>query len=192
MHVLITGFGPFLDHRQNPSDRLARALDDRYAGPARLKACSPLPVELGRAAQRALRAVEHHNACAVVAFGLAAGARRIRLERRALNRSDSRAPDNAGVVGAGRAVIPGAPFVRRATIPLEPIRAALWARSIASETSDDAGGYVCNDLYYRLLHAGVPALFVHVPHDVQVERVAAPLSQGIGRAVIASSRDDLG
>jgi pyroglutamyl-peptidase len=41
---------------------------------------------------------------------------------------------------------------------------ALASRGIDAERSDDAGGYVCNDLYYRLLHVlRVPALFVHVP-----------------------------
>ncbi|HHH31339.1 MAG TPA: hypothetical protein ENK57_23740 [Polyangiaceae bacterium] len=58
-----------------------------------------------------------------------------------------------------------------------------------SGPSEHAGGYVCNELYYRLLHTGRPSLFIHVPDDIDPRRLAAPLALGIARAVIAWSRD---
>ncbi|MEZ4335383.1 MAG: hypothetical protein R3B82_02045 [Sandaracinaceae bacterium] len=186
MRVLTTGFGPFLEHAVNPSDALARALDGRKALGVALRACSPLPVEHGRAAALAIEAARRHRVDAIVAFGLAAGTPRIRVEHRGRNRGTSPHPDAAGRRVAG-AVIPGAPASRAATLPPDRVREALAAAGIATDTSDDAGGYVCNDLYYRLLHAGWRTLFVHLPPDVAVDRVAGPMALGIARAVLASA-----
>ena len=65
---------------------------------------------------------------------------------------------------------------------------ALFAAGIYSFASDDAGGYVCNDLFYRLLHAGAPTLFVHIPEHLDVRRAAAPFARGIARAARAWAR----
>lgn len=190
MRALVTGFGPFLDNAVNPSDALARALDGRRALGVSLRARSPLPVELGRAARLALDAARSVDADAVVALGLAAGAPRIRVERVGRNRCSSDAPDAAGVLGRGRSVLPGAPATLACTLDPAPIHEALRAAGIASDVSYDAGGYVCNDLLYRLLAAGERALFVHVPEDVDVRKVAQPLALGIARSVIASAGHD--
>ncbi len=183
----MTGFGPFLDHAHNPSDALARALDGRRALGVELRACSPLPVEHGRAAAWALAAARRHGADAIVAFGLAAGTPHVRVERRGRNRATSPHADVAGRVAAGRSVVPGAPSALAATLPDAPLRAALAAAGIASSPSEDAGGYVCNDLFFRLLQARRRALFVHVPSHLDVPRAAAPMALGIARAVIASA-----
>ncbi|MBX3273041.1 MAG: hypothetical protein KF729_22450 [Sandaracinaceae bacterium] len=186
MRVLVTGFAPFLEHAVNPSDALARALDGRRAHGVILRAQRPLPVEHGRAARIALGAARRLGADAIVAFGLAAGTPRLRLERVGRNRATSPHPDGRGRVAIGP-LVPGAPAVRAATLPLAPLAAALRAAGVEVEPSDDAGGYVCNDLYYRLLHAGARALFVHLPADVEVWRLAAPMADGIARAVVASA-----
>lgn len=87
----------------------------------------------------------------------------------------------------GRPTVAGAPGALAATLDAAPIHAALAARGIPTEHSRDAGGYVCNDLFFRLLHARCRALFVHLPAEVDVLRVAHPLADGIARAVIASA-----
>lgn len=186
MRVLVTGFGPFLTHAVNPSDALARALDGRRALGVTLRACSPLPVEHGRSAAVALEAARRHGVDAIVAFGLAAGAPRIRVERVGRNRGTSPHPDASGRRAKGP-VVPGAPAVLGATLPAAPVREALAAAGVATDASEDAGGYVCNDLYYRLLAAGRRALFVHVPEDLRIDRVAGPMALGIARAVVASA-----
>ncbi|MCB9597113.1 MAG: pyroglutamyl-peptidase I [Sandaracinaceae bacterium] len=187
MRVLVTGFGPFLDNAVNPSDALARELDGRRVEGVRLVACSPLPVVHGRAADRALEAARRHGADAIVAFGLAAGTKRPRVEGVGRNRGAGRHADNAGRI-AGGPVVPGAPATRRATLPAAPVRQALFAAGIYSFASDDAGGYVCNDLFYRLLHAGAPTLFVHIPEHLDVRRAASPFARGIARAARAWAR----
>jgi pyroglutamyl-peptidase len=185
VRILVTGFGAFLDHRRNPSAALARAMHGRARG--RLVTLEPLPVVYGEAAALALGEARRVGATGVVALGLAADAPAIRVEHVGRNRSGPEARDTRGRTG-GRAVVPGAPLRRPVTLDPEPIRRALHAAGIAVDRSDDAGDYVCNDLLYRLLQAGVPALFVHVPSDVDAAQVAGPLTRGILRAAARGPR----
>lgn len=187
VRVLVTGFGPFSTNRDNPSDALARAMRGRRLLGVDFCVRSPLPVEYAHAAALVLRDAEAVGAHAIVALGLAAGSPRIRVELIAKNHCTSRDVDGAGCARHGRPAVPGAPPALRATLDPRPIRAALAAFGIQSARSQDAGGYVCNDLFYRLLQSGRRALFVHVPSDVAVRRVAEPLAAGIARAVIASA-----
>jgi pyroglutamyl-peptidase len=70
-------------------------------------------------------------------------------------------PDEAGCVSPP--ALEG-PEVIASSIDVDAVLAALASRGVEAERSDDAGGYVCNDLYYRLLHGRIaPTLFVHVP-----------------------------
>lgn len=177
--VLVTGFGPFLHHGVNPSEHLARALDGRRSRGVRFEA-TVLPVRYEEAARRA-REISRGRA-AVLALGLAGKATRIRVERRGTNLCTSAKPDDRGDVRLGRALIGGAP-PSLLGLDATPIHEALHARGLRSEPSTDAGGYVCNDLYYRLLHAGVPTLFVHVPPDVRVDVAADALADGFTRGL---------
>lgn len=177
--VLVTGFGPFLHHDANPSEHLARALDGRRRRGVRFEAAI-LPVRYEEAARRAQQSGRRR--AAVLALGLAGKATRVRVERRGRNLCTSHQPDDRGDVRLGRALIGGAPAALLGLDP-GPMHEALHARGITSEGSSDAGGYVCNDLYYRLLHAGVPTLFVHVPPDIRVDAAADALAEGFTRAL---------
>ena len=74
---------------------------------------------------------------------------------------ESPLPDEAGCVSPP--ALEG-PELIASSIDVDALLAALSARGVEAERSDDAGGYVCNDLYHRLLHARIaPTLFVHVP-----------------------------
>jgi len=191
MRVMVTGFGPFLDNAVNPSDALARAIGGRSSDHVRFVSHSPLPVAHAHAARLAITAAQRARVQAVVAFGLAAGTPRIQLETVARNVSTSEHADATGRRRVGRPVLPGAPPTLRSTLDVGPIRSALRASGIPASLSSDAGGYVCNDLFYRLLHAQPIArmTFIHVPAHVRVAQVAGPLARGIARAVIASVRD---
>lgn len=185
MRILVTGFGPFLQHRDNPSAALAGALDGRRAAGISFRAHAPLPVVYGEAARRTLAEARAARADAVVAIGLAADRAGLSLEAWARNARRSRKPDASGRVGEGRPVVPGAPARLPASLRLGPVGRALRAAGHAPRRSHDAGGYVCNDLYFRLLHAGWPALFVHVPAAVDVAKVARPLAAGLAASLRA-------
>lgn len=172
--ALVTGFGPFLDVVDNPSARVAGALDGEVvAGHQVIAAVLPVDYREARAALAAL-AGAHAPSC-VLALGVARGDL-VRLERGADNRVSSERPDATGAVWAGRALTPGGPARLRSPLPI-----ARWAEELDSAglrvvPSDDAGGYVCNATYHRLLELAsdmIPSLFVHIPSECAASQVRA-------------------
>jgi len=91
----------------------------------------------------------------------------LRLEDRAVNLDDFSLPDNAGQVRIRQPIIEGAPALLRTQIDVERLFACLRDRGHPVEWSFSAGTFVCNHLYYRLLHrchaVARPVLFVHLP-----------------------------
>lgn len=161
MRILVTGFGSFRGIVDNPSDRLARAMGALELAGATLLVESPLPVEYEHAAARALERARHEEVDAVLALGLARRATRLRVEAVGRREATSLEPDEAGCVSPPALEGPERIASR---IDVAAMIEALASRGIDAERSDDAGGYVCNDLYYRLLLARVaPTVFVHVP-----------------------------
>ena len=161
--LIVTGFGPFGRFAENSSERLVRALSTHGVAGRHVARAEVLPVEYGRSfdmLQPVLRSVEHS---AVICFGLADGAE-LRLERTAQNRSSAEAPDNAGIKASGT-IISGAPATLESRLPLDAVAAALSALDAPFRWSSDAGGYVCNDLFFRLLHAEPDRScgLIHVP-----------------------------
>lgn len=164
--ALVTGFGPFLDVEVNPSAHVATALDGALVAGHRVVA-RVLPVDYAgaRAALDAL--VASHAPRCVLALGVARGDV-VRLERGATNRVTSDRPDATGAVWAGRALTPGGPLRRHAALPLSRWADELDHGAPRVVASDDAGGYVCNATYYRLLELSegtIPCVFVHIPPD---------------------------
>lgn len=161
MRILVTGFGAFRGIVDNPSDRLARAMGGLELAGATLLVESPLPIEFARAGAIALERARELGVDAVLALGLARRAVRLRVETVGRRDATSLEPDEAGQVGPPSLDGPEAIDSR---VDVASMIEALAARGVDAERSDDAGGYVCNDLYYRLLHAlRVPTLLVHVP-----------------------------
>jgi pyroglutamyl-peptidase len=113
---------------------------------------------LGRAAEVLREAVARVGPDAVVCFGQADGRSRISVERVALNLDDAASADNEGVVSA-QPIRPDGPPAYWSTLPVEAIVEALRAEGIPAATSRDAGGYLCNHVFYSLLDLdlGIPA-----------------------------------
>ena len=162
--ILATAFTPFGAAATNASGEILRALADD-AGVAR----AVLPTEYERAAREIVRLIRELRPAAVISFGVAGSADCIRLERAARNRDESEAPDNAGEVRNGQAILPGAPGLYQATLPYDSIGAELSARGIPFVYSDSAGGYVCNHTFFCARHEieesgrAIPCGFIHVP-----------------------------
>jgi pyroglutamyl-peptidase len=171
MRVLVTGFAPFGGHAVNPSTAVALALDGLVRDGVTFVARAPLPVRYAEAAAVALDAARALEAEAIIALGLAAGTSHVRIEQRARNRASASEPDAAGRVCAAEEAEPGGPESLATALDTDTVVRALEACGLACAPSDDAGGYVCNDLYYRLLSASArgdgPAhvLFVHIPSN---------------------------
>jgi pyroglutamyl-peptidase len=190
MRVLVTGFAPFGGHAENPSTAVARALDGVEVEGIRFVALAPLPVRYAEAAALALTTAHALGADAIVALGLAAATTHVRVERRAHNRATAPEPDAAGRVCASEDAEPGGAASLATALDTDAIVCRLGAAGLACAPSDDAGGYVCNDLYYRLLTASArgdgPAhvLFVHVPSDAdQLAALPGALAAAVAAAL---------
>ena len=150
--ILVTGFEPFGTHTANPSEGLAKAVDGRRFGTARVRS-AVLPVHHADAAPRVAALLAETDPVAVLHLGLAGGRARIALERVAVNVMDYEQPDNAGVRMQGEPCVPGGPPAYFATLPLGAILEALTVEGIPAYLSNTAGTYLCNQTLYGTLHA---------------------------------------
>ena len=163
--LLITCFEPFGGDPENASTLAVDALPDTV-GPWRLHKAL-LPVEFGTAGDQAIALAEELGAEVVICVGQAAGRGAVTPELTALNLQYARIPDNAGRSPLDVPVVPGAREAYFSTLPVRAMTEAIHTEGIPAALSCSAGLYVCNDLYYRVLHhfhgAGVRAAFIHVP-----------------------------
>lgn len=186
--ILLTGFEPFGDAAGNPSIDAARLAARDLACAGLAAAAVELPCVFGRGAGTAAGALDaalrEHRPDVVVAAGLAGNRDRLSLERVAINVMDARIPDNAGGQPVDVPVRADAPAAYFTGLPIKRARARLEAAGLEAEVSQTAGTYVCNAVFYELMHllagtAGVRAGFVHVPPDAgrwSVPRIAAGLA----------------
>ncbi|AEG92117.1 pyroglutamyl-peptidase I [Ramlibacter tataouinensis] len=168
--VLVTGFDPFGGEALNPSALAARALHGRLIdGHAVVGA--ELPTVFGRSVVALLALLRLHRPALVLGCGQAGGRAAISLERVAINVDDARIADNAGAQPVDAPVVAGGPAAYFSTLPIKAMRAALQREGLPAEVSQTAGTFVCNHVFYGLMHAlatqadlgGVRGGFVHVP-----------------------------
>ena len=153
--VLVTGFEPFGEHDVNPSALIAEALGGVV-----------LPVSFARVSSALRDAINERDPELVVCFGLADGDTAISVERFAHNLDEADAVDNEGAGGSGSAIDPDGPLALPSSLPVDAIVAALRAEEIPAAVSRDAGGYLCNHIFYVLmgvLGRGRRGGFVHLP-----------------------------
>jgi pyroglutamyl-peptidase len=165
--VLATGFEPFAGSPANPSQRLVEELAARPPAGVEL-ATAVLPVSYAHAAGELRAAVHAAEPDVVVCFGQADGRAGISVERFALNLDEAANVDNEGT-SSGSPIEPEGPAAYRSTLPVDEIVAALRAAGIPAAASRDAGGFLCNHVFYTLMRVleqerpGTSGGFVHVP-----------------------------
>jgi pyroglutamyl-peptidase len=171
--ILLTGFEPFGGDAVNPSWLVAQSLHGERVGRAQVVAAC-LPVVFGTSLQRLQALLAEHRPRVVLALGLAASRTELSIERVALNVDDARMTDNAGAQPIDVPVVEGGPAARFATLPIKSIVAALLQVGVPAAVSQTAGTYVCNHVFYGLMHAlrrrrGVAAGFIHLPPLAQAD-----------------------
>jgi pyroglutamyl-peptidase len=155
VNVLVTGFEPFGAHEVNPSQLLAQELDGVV-----------LPVSYARAADALRAAIRERDPELVLCFGLADTREAVSVERFAHNLDEAATTDNDDAGGTGREIDPAGPLALRSTLPVDEIVAALREAGFPAEISRDAGGFLCNHVFYVLMQTLKPGRsggFVHVP-----------------------------
>jgi len=181
--LLLTGFGPFGEFATNPAWECAKALDGAVVGHTKVVAAR-IDVSYAKAADQLREAVARVRPDDVLCLGVAGGDA-LRLEVVARNRDACPAPDNDGEVREDEPIRPDGPDLLPSGLPVRRLLARLEADGYEVVTSEDAGGYLCNHLFYRLMDGvQVPGVagFVHVPP--LAGRWDAERLQGAIRAVL--------
>lgn len=194
--VLLTGFEPFDGLDSNPSEFVAQQLHDEVIRGHEITGAT-LACEFGKSLRQLRHLIRKHEPALVICLGLAGGRAQITPERVAINVDDARIPDNAGKQPSGRPVIRAGPVAYWSTLPVKAIVADLLKNGIPADVSQTAGTFVCNHVFYGLMHeltrhAGeTRGGFIHLPpladpHTDQTGLSAEKLLAGV-RIVIATS-----
>ncbi len=168
-HVLLTGFAPFDGESTNPSWEAAQSLEGEIIAGHRVVARC-LPVEFGTSLRALRQAVDELAPSLVICVGQAGGRAQISLERIAINIDDARIPDNAGAQPVDEPIVRDGPPAYFTALPIKAMLAALRNAGVPAEISQTAGTYVCNHVFYGLMHElqahpGVRGGFVHIPYS---------------------------
>lgn len=191
--VLLTGFTPFDGAPINPSWEAARPL--ARARSAEIRAVE-IPTSFAAAIGSLEAAIAEHRPRWVICAGLAPGRAAITPERIAVNVNDAAIPDNDGAQPVDIPVVRGGPAAYFGTLPIKAIVTELRAGGLPAAVSNTAGTFVCNNIFYGLMHLiatrfpGLRGGFVHVPHaPEQVTDGAGPsmaideITRGLGIVV---------
>ncbi|MHA7191584.1 pyroglutamyl-peptidase I [Arthrobacter sp. MDT2-16] len=168
--ILLTGFEPFGGESTNPSWLAAEHAAQVLRGQGREAVAVELPCVFGRSADVLAAAIERHRPDIVLCAGQAGGRTSISVERVAINVDDARIPDNAGRRPVDEPVVADGPAAYFSTLPIKACHEAVAAVGLPVEVSQTAGTYVCNHVFYALMHLladrrGIRGGFVHVPYS---------------------------
>lgn len=199
---IVTGFDGFRGHTVNPSAEFGRRV-------ALLTGATYVQVPVTyHACLNAVRTAvyEHLGAdgqpASVLMLGRAAGERGLRLERTGRAAATSKHPDNDGIVGADLVHLPAIPPDAPASLETKTDLGSILrtcrqsSPNLQVHISDNAGGYVCNALYYSVLatYPAATSLFVHLDglhffqqsqtgHDSQPAAASTGELDGQGRVI---------
>jgi pyroglutamyl-peptidase len=144
-NILLTGFDAFGGESINPSWLAVQALHGRQIAGHRVVAAQ-LPTVFGESTRRLKALLKQHRPALVICVGQAGGRSALSLERVAVNVDDAPLADNAGA---------------------QPVDTP-----VVAEVSQTAGTFVCNHVFFGLMHALATSRplrhtrggFVHVPY----------------------------
>lgn len=167
--ILVTGFDPFGGEPVNPaweSVKLLRGIKtDSYQVEVR-----QIPTVFDKSLEALYKAIEEVKPDIVFCIGQAGGRPDITVERVAINVNDARIPDNEGNQPIDTPVVAGGPVGYWSTLPIKALVKKMREQGIPASISQTAGTFVCNHLFYGLMHfiaTQEPTIrggFFHIPY----------------------------
>lgn len=149
--ILVTGFDPFGGESINPAwesvKKLGEIESDRYKVEVR-----QIPTVFDQSIEYLYAAIEETKPDIVFCIGQAGGRGDISIERVAINVNDARIPDNAGNQPIDEPIVASGPVGYWSTLPIKAIVHHLIEQGVPASISQTAGTYVCNHLFYGLMH----------------------------------------
>ena len=167
MKLLLTAFEPFGGEEINAALEVSKRL------PARVRTLDivrlSVPTSFSRCTGTVLEAIGQEKPDFVLMLGQAAGRSALSVERVAINCMDARMADNDGNRPVDLPVVEGGPAAYFSMLSIKKMTEAIRAEGIDTSVSNSAGTFVCNALFYGVLHglqsknSPVKAGFLHVP-----------------------------
>ena len=169
--VLLTGFDAFGGDTLNPSWLAVSALNNTVIE-GHLVVAAQLPTTFAGSKKLLVALLRKHKPALVMSVGVAGGRAALSFERIAINVQDARIADNAGQQPIDVPVVKSGPPGYFSTLPIKAMLTAVTNSAVDAEVSQTAGTFVCNHVFYLLMHAlgKQPARararggFVHVPY----------------------------
>lgn len=171
MRILVYGFGVYRSFKKNVTEKIVRRLPRQ-----RRFSTIIFPVRFHR--RQFIDAVRKHDPEVILGLGQCSRGRRLRMERRALNRRRNDRGEKP------RPIVRGGPRQLPTNLKL----------NIGSQSrlSRNAGDYVCNYSMYVILdylkRRRLPSRFgfIHIPHDYDPESARRILLKAIGKIAATS------
>jgi pyroglutamyl-peptidase len=166
MRLLIYGFGPYRQFRDNITEKILRRLSRRNR---RKKIV--FPVKFNKS--QFLNAIKEHRPDVILGLGQCSRGRRLRIEIQAANRRRNNQDEEARPIVAG-----GLPRLRT------NLKLALGRQG---ESSNRAGEYVCNYSMYVILNfikrrqLPIRFGFIHIPRGYDYRKAIRLLEKTIGK-----------
>ncbi|WP_223588172.1 pyroglutamyl-peptidase I [Neobacillus bataviensis] len=166
--VLVTGFDPFGGETVNPAleavKELAGTVTEKYE-----ILVSEIPTVFYKSLDHLARTIAETKPDIVICVGQAGGRSDITVERVAINVDDARIPDNEGNQPLGTAIVEDGPVGYWSTLPIKAMVKEMKDKGIPASVSQTAGTFVCNHLFYGLMHQlaslnhAIIGGFIHIP-----------------------------
>jgi pyroglutamyl-peptidase len=167
--ILLTGFDPFGGEKLNPSWEAVRHLDQKAIEGHTIHTLQ-IPTVFDRSVEQLIDRIEKLDPALILCIGQAGGRSEITVERVAINLNDARIPDNEGNQPIDTEVVPGGPAAYFANLPVKAMVHEMNKRGIPASVSHTAGTFVCNHLFYGLMHYLAQSEkprkggFIHIPY----------------------------
>ncbi|GAB6500458.1 pyrrolidone-carboxylate peptidase [Bacillus sp. UMTAT18] len=166
--VLLTGFDPFGGESINPAWEVAKSLHEKTIGEYKIIS-KQVPTVFDKSIQVLKEYIDELNPEIIICVGQAGGRPDITIERVAINIDDARIADNEGNQPVDVPVVEEGPAAYWSTLPMKAIVKKLQEEGIPASVSQTAGTFVCNHLFYGLMHElekrdkKIKGGFIHIP-----------------------------
>ncbi|MCW1240646.1 pyroglutamyl-peptidase I [Bacillus pretiosus] len=202
--VLLTGFDPFGGESINPAWEVAKSLHEKTIGEYKIIS-KQVPTVFQKSISVLKEYIEELNPEMIICIGQAGGRPDITIERVAINIDDARIADNEGNQPVDVPVVEEGPAAYWSTLPMKAIVKRLQKESIPASVSQTAGTFVCNHLFYGLMHGlekqdkKIKGGFIHIPflpeqasnYPGQPSMSLSTISKGIELAVEVTTTVDV-
>ncbi|PFW45664.1 pyroglutamyl-peptidase I [Bacillus thuringiensis] len=166
--VLLTGFDPFGGESINPAWEVAKSLHEKTIGEYKIIS-KQVPTVFQKSISVLKEYIEELNPEMIICIGQAGGRPDITIERIAINIDDARIADNEGNQPVDVPVVEEGAIAYWSTLPMKAIVKRLQEEGIPASVSQTAGTFVCNHLFYGLMHElekhdkKIKGGFIHIP-----------------------------